>query len=148
MIISLKGLSNFISHLSTCHFLNSELTIELDHLLDDLVLRAIQMSVILELPGIVSALLCNPCFLSSLQVSLEVSVILADNPLGRIVEAVSDVVCSLGDVFKSIDIITSERLSIWSKAFHLFGIKTPILNSAVLPLFVLELKVVIEEILS
>ena len=129
-------------------FLYSFVAIELDHFLDDLVLGAVQMGVILELSGVVPTLLCDPLLFSCLQIALEVAIVLADNSLGRVVETIADIICSLWNVLKSIDIVTDKSFAVRSEPLHLLRIESPILYSAIVPLLVLELEIIVEEVLA
>lgn len=130
------------------HFLHPLITIELDHLLNDLVLGAVQVRVIVKLPRVVPTLLGNPLLLAGLEVALELAVVLADDALGRVVEAVSNVVRAFRDVLEAIDVVANERFAIGSQALHLLGVESPVLNRAVIPLLVLELKVIVEEVFA
>ena len=106
------------------------------------------MGVILELSGIVSTLFRDPLFLPRLQVALEIPIIFAYDPLRRIIEAVTDIVRSLRDVLETIDIVTDESLAIRSQTLHLLSVESPILYGAIVPLLVLELKIIVEEVLA
>lgn len=106
------------------------------------------MCVVLELSWVVSALLRDPLFLAGLEVALELAVILADDSLRRVVEAISDVICSLRNVLETIDIVTNEGFAIRSEALHLLRVESPVLNCAVVPLLVFKLQVIIEEVLT
>ena len=106
------------------------------------------MVVILELTRVVAALLSDPGLFTWFKVSLELTIVLADDSLGWIVKPVTDVIGSFWNVFESIDVVANESLTIWSESLHLLCIESPILNSTVIPLFVLELQVIIEEVFA
>ena len=85
----------------------SWILIELDHLLDDLVLRAIKVGIIFELSRVVSTFFRGPLLFIVFQVSLEFSVVFANDSLGWIIESISNIVCSFGYVFRTIDVIAN-----------------------------------------
>ena len=93
----------------------SWILIELDHLLDDLVLGPIEVRIILKLSGVVSALFRCPLLLIVLQVTLEFSIVFANDSFGGIIKSISDVICSLWYIFRAVDIVADQSLSIWSK---------------------------------
>ena len=126
----------------------SWILIELDHLLDNLVLRAIKVRIILELSRVVSTFFRGPLLLVVFQVSLELSVVFANDSFGRIIESISDIVCSLRYVFRTIDVITNQSFSIRSQTFQLFCVESAILYGAVVPVLVLKLQIVVEKVLS
>ena len=135
-----------VSHLR--QFLNSELAVKLYHFLDDLVLGAVEVRVVLELPWVVPALLCDPLLLSWLELALELAVVLANDSLGRIVEAVADIVGTLRYMLKAINIVAYQRLAVGPQALHLLRVEASVLDRAVVPLLVFELEVIIEEVLA
>ena len=135
-----------VSHLR--QFLNSELAVKLYHFLDDLVLGAVEVRVVLELPWVVPALLCDPLLLSWLELALELAVVLANDSLGRIVEAVADIVGTLRYMLKAINVVTYQRLAVGPQALHLLRVEASVLDRAVVPLLVFELEVIIEEVLA
>ena len=126
----------------------SWILIELDHLLNDLVLRAIKMRVILELSRVVSTFFRGPLFFVVLQVSLEFSIVFANDSLGWIIESISDIVCSFGYVFRTIDVIANQSFSIWSQTLQLFCVESAVLYGAVVPVLVLKLQIIVEKVLS
>lgn len=130
------------------HLLDSELTVELDHLLDDLVFGAVQVRVILKLPWVVSALLSDPLLLPGLEVTLELTIVLAYDPLGRVVETITDIVSAFRDMLEAINVVANECFAIRPESLHLLGVESPILNGTVVPLLVLELQVIVEEVFS
>ena len=135
-----------VSHLR--QFLNSELAVKLYHFLDDLVLGAVEVRVVLELPWVVPALLCDPLLLSWLELALELAVVLANDSLGRIVEAVTDIVGTLRYMLKAINIVAYQCLAVGPQALHLLRVEASVLDRAVVPLLVFELEVIIEEVLA
>ena len=117
----------------------SWILIELDHLLNDLVLRAIKVRIILELSWVVSTFFRGPLLFVVLQVSLELTVVFADDSLGWVIEPISNIVSSLWYVFRTIDVIANQSFSIWSQPFQLFCVESAILYGAVVPVLVLKL---------
>ena len=126
----------------------SWILIELDHLLDDLVLGAIKVRIILELSRVVSTFFRSPLLFIVFQVSLEFSVVFANDSLGWIIESISDIVCSFRYVFRTIDVIANQSFSIWSQTLQLFCVESAVLYGAVVPVLVLKLKIIVEKVLS
>jgi hypothetical protein len=123
--------------------------IEFDHLFDDLILCAIEVRVIIaEASWIVSAFLSGPLFFVVLEISFEFAVVLANDFLRWVVEAVTDVVGTFWYVLRAINIIANQRFSIRSETFQLFCVESAILYGAIVPILVLKLKIVVEKVLS
>ena len=117
----------------------SWILIKLNHLLDDLVFRAVEMTIVIKLPSIVSTFFWGPLFFTWLQITFELTVIFANNSFGWIIESITDIIGSLRNILGSIDIVANERLTIWTKSFQLLCVESSILNSAVIPLLIFEL---------
>jgi len=126
----------------------SWILIELDHLLDDLVLGAIKVRIILELSRVVSTFFRSPLLFIVFQVSLEFSVVFTNDSLGWIIESISDIVSSFRYVFRTIDVIANQSFSIWSQTLQLFCVESAVLYGAVVPVLVLKLKIIVEKVLS
>ena len=123
--------------------------VQLDHLLDDLIFRSVEMRIIFEITRLISALFSSPLLLSGIKISLELTIVLANNTFSRIIEAISDIVCSFRNFFSAEYIIDFEGLSFWPQTLQLYlGVESSVLYRAVVPLFVLELKIIVEEVLS
>ena len=120
--------------------------IEFDHLLDDLVLRPIEMGVIFELSGVVPAFLRGPLLFIVLKVSFKFTIVLADDPLRWVIEAISDIVGALGYILGAVDVIANQCLSIWSQTLQLLRVESTVLYRAVVPLLVFELQVTVIEL--
>lgn len=106
------------------------------------------MWIILELSCLISALLSGPLFFTLIKISLEFSIVFANNSLGWIIETISDIVCSFWDTLWTIDIIANQSLAIWPQTFQLLSIESSILYGTVVPVFVFELKVIVEEVFT
>ena len=83
-----------------------------------------------------------------LEVTLEFSIVLANDPLSWIIVTISNIVGSLGYALWSIDVVANQSLSIWSETFEDLSVVPPILYGAVVPLFIFELQVIVEEVLA
>ena len=106
------------------------------------------MGVVIENSWEVARLLSDPLLLAGLEVALELSVVFADDSFCWVIKAISDVVGSLRNCFRSVDIVTNKGLTIRPETLELFSVESSVLNGAVVPFSVLELKIVIEEVLS
>lgn len=126
----------------------SWILIELDHLLDDLVLGAIQMRVVFELSRIVSTLFSGPLLLIVLEVTLKLTIVLANNSLRWVVKAISNIVGAFWYIFRTIYIVAYQGFSVWPQPLELLCVETAILYGAVVPFFVLELQVIVKEVFS
>lgn len=123
--------------------------VQLDHLLDDLIFRSVEMRIIFEITRLISALFSSPLLLTGIKISLELTIVLANNTFSRIIEAISDIVSSFWNFFSAEYIIDFEGLSFWPQTLQLYlGVESSVLYRAVVPLFVLELKIIVEEVLS
>ena len=123
--------------------------VQLDHLLDDLIFRSVEMRIIFEITRLISALFSSPLLLTGIKISLELTIVLANNTFSRIIEAISDIVSSFRNFFSAEYIIDFEGLSFWPQTLQLYlGVESSVLYRAVVPLFVLELKIIVEEVLS
>ena len=79
--------------------------VELDHLLDNLIIAAIEMAVVLVDLGVVASLLDDPCLLFGVQFTLELAIIFKDGTLVRIVVTVPDVVGALRNFLGPADVV-------------------------------------------
>ena len=79
--------------------------VELDHLLDNLIIAAIEMAVVLVDLGVVASLLDDPCLLFGVQFTLELAIIFKDGTLVRIVVTVPDVVGALRNFLGTADVV-------------------------------------------
>jgi len=86
--------------------------VELDHLLHDLIVAAVEVSIgcVVDL-GFVAALLNDPLLFAFIQVTLEVCVIFANAALDRVVVAISYVVSALWNCLCALDIVREECLA-------------------------------------
>lgn len=113
--------------------------IEPNHLLDDLVLRAVEMTIVIKLSGVVSTFFGGPLLFSWFQITLELSVIFTNDSFGWIIESIADIIGSFGDVFGSIDVVANQGLAIWAETFQLLGVESSVLNGAIIPVLIFEL---------
>ena len=130
--------------------------VELDHLLDNFIVAAIEMAIVFIDLGVVASLLDDPRLLFSVQFAFELAIIFEDGTLVRIVVTVPDIVGALGDFLWPADVICNQGKAIWAKSLKLLGVETPVLDGTVLPLLLAclvaslctELEVIIEEVFS
>jgi len=122
--------------------------IEQNHLFDYCVLATVELVVLVERSWSVSGLLCDPLLLAWLEVSHELAVVLAYDSLCGVVEAIADVVGSFRDVLGAGDIVADQSLALGTQAVQLLGVETSVLDSAVVPLLVFELEVVVEKVFA
>ena len=123
--------------------------IEQDHFLDNGVVVSVEVVVVLELSRAISALLGDPLLFAWLKVSFKVSVVLAYNSFGRIVEPITDIVSAIWDLLWSFDVVTDQCLAVWSQTLsRLLCIETSILYRAIVPFFVFKLEVIIEKVFT
>lgn len=82
-----------------------------------------------------------------MQLSQELAVILANNPLDRVVEAISDIVGAFRDLLRTVNLVGHQRFAVRAEIVraHL-SVEAAILEGAVVPVLVLELQVVVEEV--
>ena len=106
------------------------------------------MRVVLELARVVATLLSHPLLLASVQVTFELSIVFANYSLRWIVEAITNIIGAFRDILWTPDIVADERHSIRAESLKLFSIESSILDRTIVPLLVLELQVVVEEVLS
>ena len=85
--------------------LHIRILVELDHLLDNLVIAAIKMAVVLVDLGVVTCLLDDPRLLFGVQFTLELAVVFKDGTLVGIVVTVPDVVGALRNFFGPANVI-------------------------------------------
>ena len=130
--------------------------VELDHLLDNLIIAAIEMAVVLVDLGIVASLLDNPCLLFGVQFTLELAIVFKDGTLVRIVVTVPDIVGALRDFLGPTNVVCDQGEAVRAKSLKLLGIEPPVLDGTVLPLLLAclvaslctEFEVIIEEVFS
>ena len=130
--------------------------VELDHLLDNLIIAAIKMAVVLVDLGVVACLFDDPRLLFGVQFTLELAIVFKDGTLVGIVVTVPDVVGSLRDFFGPANVICDQGEAVRAKSLQLLGVEPPVLDGTVLPLLLAclvaslstELKVIIEEVFS
>lgn len=119
--------------------------------MDDLVRAAIewQCFTVFWLAGVVATLLYNPFFFADVQLSQELAVILANNPLNRVVEAVSNIVGAFRDLLRTFRVVGHQRFAVGPEVVraHL-SVEAAVLAGAVVPVLVLELQVVVKEVVS
>ena len=85
--------------------LHIRILVELDHLLDNLVIAAIKMAVVLVDLGVVTCLLDDPRLLFGVQFTLELAIVFKDGTLVGIVVTVPDVVGALRNFFGPANVI-------------------------------------------
>ena len=108
-------------------------------LLDDLVLRAVEMTIVIKLSRVVSTFLGGPLLFSWFQITFELSVIFTNDSLSWIIESIADIIGSLRDVFGSVDVVANECFAIWAKTLQLLRVESSILNRAIIPVLIFEL---------
>ena len=130
--------------------------VELDHLLDNLIIAAIEMAVVLVDLGIVACLLNDPSLLFGVQLTLELAIVFKDGTLVWIVVTVPDVIGTLRDFFGPANVIGDQGEAVRAKSLKLLSVEPPVLDGTVLPLLLAclvaslctELEVIIEEVFS
>ena len=122
--------------------------IQLDHLLDDAVILAIQLRGVVHLTRVISALAEDPLLLSSFHVPLEGAIIVANHLLDRVVEAIADVVSACWNQARSLNIVNDEGFAVGADTLEHLCVEAAILLCAVCPLFVLIGQVIVEEVAS
>ena len=106
------------------------------------------MAVIIVDAWVVTALVENPLFLAWSEFSLELTIVLADHALQRVVVAITEVICALWDSLRSLDVIGNKCQSIWTETFENLSVEASILLCRIGPVLVLEFEVVIEEVVA
>ena len=142
-LISSGGLGGFstLTRRTQCR-----VVIQLNHLLDDAVVLAAQLSWVIHLTWVISALAQDPILLSSLHVPLEGAVIVANHLLDRVIEPIADIVSARRNEARSLDVVDDECFAIWADAFEHLRVEAAILLCAVGPFFVLVGQVIVEEV--
>ena len=90
--------------------------VELYHLLNNLIVAAIEMTVILVDLGVVASLLNDPSLLFGIKFSLELAIIFKDGTLVRIVVTVPNVIGTLRDFLRPANIVSDQGETIRAKA--------------------------------
>ena len=79
--------------------------VQLYHLLDDLIVAAIEVTVVFVDLRVVTGLLNNPLLFLGIKLTLELPVIFKDCTLRRVVVTVSNVIGSLRNFFRTTNIV-------------------------------------------
>ena len=106
------------------------------------------MAVIIVDSWVVTALVENPLFFTWSEFSLELTIILANHALQRVIVAISEVICAFRNSLRSLDVIRDECKSIRTETFENLSVETSILLCRIGPVLVLEFEVVIEEVVA
>ena len=142
-LVSSGGLGGFST--LTCRTQRC-IVIELNHLLNNAVVLAVQLSWVLHLTWVISALAQDPLLLASFHVPFEGAVIVANHLLDRVIETIANVVCTRGNKAWSLDVIDDESFAVGANTLEHLSVEAAILLCAVGPFFVLIRQVVVEEI--
>ena len=129
-------------------FSESRVLIQFNHFSDNLVLCTVEESVLFGQAWVVSALLDDPLLLALVQFTLESVVILANDSLDRIIVSITNIISTFRDSLLTLDIVSDQSESIRSQSLADLSVELSVFVRAVFPVFVLELQVVIEEVLS
>jgi len=96
------------------------------------------MSIIFKLTRVVSALLHDPLLFLGLEISLEVSIVIVDDSLQRIIITVTNIISSLRNWLGPSDIVGDQSFFIRSKPLQLLGVESSVLYRTVIPALVFE----------
>ena len=122
--------------------------IECDHLLNDRVVLASELSRVRILIWIIPTLIDDPFFFTWLHVALEWAIIVADHTTERIEEAITDVVGSSGYKPWALNVVNDESLSIGTDSFKHLSVEATITLRGVRPFLILKRQIVVEEVVS
>ena len=130
--------------------------VELDHFLNDLVVVAVKVCVIVVDLGVVSGLLSDPVLLLLIELSLELAIVFEDSALVGIIITVTNIVSSLRNFLGATNVIGDQSEAVRAQTLQLFCVEAAIFNGAVIPLllsrniisFSSELEVIVKEVLS
>ena len=120
--------------------------IQSDHFLNNGIRFSIKL--LLVLSWVIAALADNSFFLTRFHVSFERAIVVANHAFDWIVKSIANIVCRRRDETWSLDVIDDKSFAIWADTLENFGVEATISLGAVLPVFVLEGQIIVEEIVA
>ena len=109
---------------------------------------SIELIGVIDRSRVIAALADNPLFFARFHVALEGTIIVANHATDWVKETIADVVSAGFDEAGSLDVVHDKRLAIGSDTLEHFSVELAILLSRIVPILILERKVVVEEIVA
>lgn len=125
--------------------------IKRNHFFNNLIFWSIKMSSILINPWFIHSFFNNPLLFPRQQISLVLSkvfLILTNDTLSWVIETITSIISTFCNLFWPLNFINQQSFTIGTKSLKLLSIKTTILNSTIIPIFIFELQIIEEEIFS